>query len=90
MFVSLDTFSMLGGQEVTHRTAVPEVQGSISSSDKDLDVCFLFFYPKTLFVIQCFHSPCNAILFRILNILQAPRSIIRVSRYKQRIFKHID
>jgi len=36
----MDKVSWLGGPEVTHRTAVPQVPGSIPGSDKDIYVCF--------------------------------------------------
>ena len=48
---SIDTFSCLGGTEVTHRTAVPEVSDSIPGSVKDLlAVVFL------CFLLMCFNS----------------------------------
>jgi len=74
----IDIFSSLSGQEVTHQTAVPELLGSITSYDKDLDVCFFcfvvivaftFLVQKTLFVMKCCNSFCNVNSFSKINIL---------------------
>jgi len=46
---NIDTVSWLGGPEVTHRTAVPQVPGSIPGSDKDIYVCFCVW----LFHVNC-------------------------------------
>jgi len=73
---TIDTFSWLGGAVVTHLHWVQEVPGSIPGFYVwffcFVVVVFLLFVQKHIFVF------CNVNLFRILNILQDLRPIMRV------------
>jgi len=76
---AIDTFSWLGGLEVTHQDAVTEVPCSCSCSGKDIHVIFcvlllwvillLFFVKNTLFVTKFWRKNCNINSFWILNIM---------------------
>ena len=70
---NIDSVSWLGDLEVTHRTAMPQVPGSIPSSEKDIYVCFFVwllhincFGHITRFVIKQWHSCCY-VMFRLTN-----------------------
>ena len=56
---TIDPFSYFGGWEVTHQTAVPEVQGSIPRPYKDFYVCFLFCCCSVFTFF--YHFICNAV-----------------------------
>ena len=95
--MSIDTFSCLGSQKVTHYTVVPEVPSLIPRSFKDLYACFFvlllrfyFFGAKTIASIchEMLIFFCNAVLFSILNILVSLWSIKRVPNYTPDIRFH--
>ena len=73
---SINMLSYLGVLEVTHRTAVCEVPGSIAGSGKGFYffvlflLSFLLFVQNTLTVMQLCNSLCNGNLFSLTYILQ--------------------
>jgi len=77
-------FSWLGGREVTLKTAVQEVPGSVPDYGMDCYVCFfvfllfcVFLCPKSIIYIYFAIHFCNVNSFSIRIILQNVWSIIR-------------
>jgi len=92
----IDTFSWLNGPEVNASDWGVRGPGFNSRTGKDLNVwftvlllCFYFFVQNILFITKFCNSFKKTNLFSILtcNILQFFGRIIRVSRYRPRIFK---
>ena len=91
---TINTFSWLCGELVTHPLWVQEDPGSIPAKDFYdwffvLLLCFYFLSKTTLFVTTFCNSFCNVNLFSIHNILQDLWLIMRVWRYRPNIFKQV-
>ena len=92
---SIDTSRCLCGGEVTHQATVPEIPDWVHGSDKDFDVCFLvccscvfIVWRKTCYLSwKVAISFAMLIYFSILNILESVWPIIKLSRYRDSIFK---
>jgi len=93
IYCNIDTVSWLGDPEVTHRTAVPQVPGSIPGSDTDIYVCFCVwllhvncFGHVTYFLSLNIGIPvATCMLFHLVNITYQAQSlwwIIRTLRYR--------